>query len=456
MLILAFLVFTWICVVRSQLAGTLQAEVHPPLTISMCTQGGCSSTQASVVLDSNWRWTHMNGVATNCFTGNNWNMTICPDPITCATTCAIEGVSYQETYGITTNGDSLRLNFVTKGQYDTNVGSRVYLMADQLHYQKFNLLGNEFTFDVDVSQLPCGLNGALYFVEMAADGGLSQFPYNKAGAQYGTGYCDAQCPQDLKWIDGVANVIGWNPSGKDPNGGSGEFGNCCHELDIWEANSIDTAVTAHVCRTTGQVKCNGTTGCGDIGPNRYVGQCDRDGCDYNTYRLGNQTFYGPSNSVIDTNQIVTVTTQFITDNSGQNLAEIRRSYIQNGKVIKQARSTYPVLSKYDSITQQFCDSEKALFQDSNRFKQLGGLTEMGKSMKNGMVLVMSLWDDYAEHMLWLDSSYPTNRNPSSPGVSRGPCSTSSGDPQYLQSTYPNAYVVYSNIKFGPIGSTTDL
>lgn len=41
-------------------------------------------------------------------------------------------------------------------------------------------------------------------------------------------------------------------------------------MDIWEANSIDTAFTAHVCRQTGQVKCNGTT-CGDIGPNRYSG-----------------------------------------------------------------------------------------------------------------------------------------------------------------------------------------
>lgn len=65
----------------------------------------------------------------------------------------------------------------------------------------------EFTFDVDVSNLPCGLNGALYFSEMDADGGLSKYPTNKAGAQYGTGYCDSQCPRDLKFINGMVCTI---------------------------------------------------------------------------------------------------------------------------------------------------------------------------------------------------------------------------------------------------------
>ena len=37
-------------------------------------------------------------------------------------------------------------------------------MASATKYQMFTLLGNEFTFDVDVSKLGCGLNGALYFV----------------------------------------------------------------------------------------------------------------------------------------------------------------------------------------------------------------------------------------------------------------------------------------------------
>lgn len=53
----------------------------------------------------------------------------------------------------------------------------------------FKLLNKEFTFDVDVSNLPCGLNGALYFVEMNETGDMGGD--NKAGAKYGTGYCDA-------------------------------------------------------------------------------------------------------------------------------------------------------------------------------------------------------------------------------------------------------------------------
>lgn len=75
-------------------------------------------------------------------------------------------------------------------------------MADDTHYETFNMLNQEFTFDVDVSQLPCGLNGALYMSGMSADGGVSAYPNNKAGAQYGVGYCDSQCPRDLKWING--------------------------------------------------------------------------------------------------------------------------------------------------------------------------------------------------------------------------------------------------------------
>ena len=41
---------------------------------------------------------------------------------------------------------------------------------------------------------------------MDADGGLAKYPTNKAGAPYGTGYCDAQCPRDLKFIAGKVRI----------------------------------------------------------------------------------------------------------------------------------------------------------------------------------------------------------------------------------------------------------
>ncbi|EEB92185.1 hypothetical protein MPER_09341 [Moniliophthora perniciosa FA553] len=67
-----------------------------------------------------------------------------------------------------------RLKFITNGPYpkNVNVGSRVCLMdPSDSKYQIFNSKNQELTFEADISALPCGLNGALHFVEMDADGG---------------------------------------------------------------------------------------------------------------------------------------------------------------------------------------------------------------------------------------------------------------------------------------------
>jgi len=120
---------------------------------------------------------------------------------------------------------------------------------------------------------------------------------------------------------------------------------------------------------------------------------------------------------------------------------------------KNSYPTQPGLTKFNSLTDSFCNAAKKLFQDPNTFERMGGMQNMGKSISNGMVLVMSLWDDDQEHMLWLDSNYPLSKPPSFPGVKRGPCPITSGVPKEVQQQYPNSYVTYSNIKFGDIGST---
>lgn len=178
---------TLVAAARAQQVGTQQTETHPSLTWQTCTAAGsCTTNDGSVVIDSNWRWVHDVNSTTNCYTGNTWDATLCPDDVTCATNCALDGADYEATYGAVASGDSLSLSFVTVGTYATNIGSRLYLMADDTTYEEFKLLNREFTFDVDVSNLPCGLNGALYFVSMDADGGVAKYPANKAGAKYGT------------------------------------------------------------------------------------------------------------------------------------------------------------------------------------------------------------------------------------------------------------------------------
>lgn len=189
---------------------------------------------------------------------------------------------------------------------------------DQHSYRMFNVLNKEFTFTVDVSNMPCGKAGTMYFVEMAGDGGLGQgnnqagarytevfpvfypptscitrrspssssdipfiishhvvtvsariyylLPYTVYGraqngtrtgdiiistpriTRYGTGYCDAACAQDLKFVEGKANL-------------EQNVGSCCGEFDIWESNKTSTAFTAHPCKG-GRTTCNSDQTCG--------------------------------------------------------------------------------------------------------------------------------------------------------------------------------------------------
>ncbi|CAG7954421.1 unnamed protein product [Penicillium olsonii] len=449
----ALLLAAFLGVTQAQQVGTNTAEVHPSLTWQKCTSGGsCTSQSGKVVIDSNWRWVHSTKSSTNCYTGNTWDASLCPDDVTCASNCALEGADYPGTYGVTASGGSLRLNFVTHA-YQKNIGSRLYLMQDDSKYEMFKLLNQEFTFDVDVSKLPCGLNGALYFVNMDADGGMAKYPANKAGAKYGTGYCDAQCPRDLKFINGQANVEGWVPSSNDVNAGTGNHGSCCAEMDIWEANSISTAFTPHPCDDPAQTMCTGDSCGGTYSDDRYGGTCDPDGCDFNPYRQGNQSFYGEG-KIVDTKSPFTVVTQFITNDGTATgtLSEIKRFYVQNGNVIPNSVSTITNVPG-NSVTDKFCDAQKVAFNDPDVFSKHGGMAGMGAGMAEGMVLVMSLWDDHAANMLWLDSTYPTTASSTTPGAARGSCDISSGDPIEVEANHPDAYVVYSNIKVGPLGST---
>jgi cellulase len=383
--------------VATQQIGTDTPEVHPQLPTWKCTtSGGCVQQSTSLVLDWNYRYLHEVNSSTSCTTSSGGvNPSICPNEATCAANCAIEGANYTAA-GITTSGDAVTLRqYVESDGTISSASPRCYLLGDDGDYEMLQLNGQELRYDVDVSSLVCGENGALYLSQMLATGGRSE--YNPGGANYGSGYCDAQCSVDA-WVNGSLNTAG--------------VGACCNEMDIWEANANATALTPHPCEGE---------------------KCDPDGCGFNPYAQGVTNFYGNYHTV-NTLEPFTVITQFYTsDNTTTGtLTNIVRLYIQNGVLIQNAVSTSTGL---DSITAAWCDSS------DSAAASLGGLTTIGEALEAGMVLVFSIWNDNSQYMNWLDSG------------SDGPCSSSAGNPSTIESTTPGTSVTFSNIRWGDIGST---
>ena len=151
-------------VTMGQQPGTSEPENHPQLIIQSCSKyGGCTTENKSIVLDAKWRSISSVVGDQYCyfFFDNTWNTTLCPNGAECAQNCALEGTGYHFIHGITTSGSSLTSAYATYINHYFNIESRVFLLEDDKNYKLFKLKNREFTFDVDVSNLPCGLNGAL-------------------------------------------------------------------------------------------------------------------------------------------------------------------------------------------------------------------------------------------------------------------------------------------------------
>merc|ERR1719447_714743 len=281
------------------------------------------------------------------------------------------------------------------------------------------------------------MNDALYFVEMEKDGGKSR---GSQGPHFGTGYCDAQCPDDLHHVDGEANP---------PNAEGWAKRQCCAEMDVWEANSISNALTPHTCELpngddmVGVFECADDEMCGVS--DRYTSVCDRDGCDFNAYRLGDQTFYGPGEQfTVNTLKPMTVTTRWKVANG--ELVELERVYFQEGVEIPQAVVDIQG-DAFNTITDATCHKMRNYWANKQAtFLDKGGMKSMGDSMARGHVLVMSLWHDDLVQMKWLDAELGED-----PGRTRGSCS---GDQIDFDSPEAhNAYVTFSNVRYGEIGTT---
>merc|ERR1712070_750995 len=108
---------------------------------------------------------------------------------------------------------------------------------------------------------------------------------------------------------------------------------------------------------------------------------------------------------------------------------------------------------HNTETDEFCAAQKKAFGDRNSFAEKGGMKAMGEALDRGMVLVISLWDDIAVQMNWLDS-YMDNCDPSKPGCKRGPCDPADGKPETLRQKHPDSSFLMTDLKWGDIGTTT--
>lgn len=169
-------------------------------------------------------------------------------------------------------------------------GGRVYLgdnSSDTIttnSYYMMPLLGKRFTFDVDLNDVGCNCNGALYVVSMPAYNSAQQ----PAAGQDGSYYCDA-------------NQVG---------------GTYCPEMDIFEANKFAMASTAHTCQYQ---------------PPHYYSSCDRGGCGQNVLDVDGGGF-GPGKR-IDTNRPFTLAVSFITGGNGR-LSTVTNEITQGGQSLK--------------------------------------------------------------------------------------------------------------------------
>merc|ERR1711862_308070 len=85
--------------------------------------------------------------------------------------------------------------------------------------------------------------------------------------------------------------------------------------------------------------------------------------------MGNLDFYGRGSQYdVDTLKPMTLVTQFLTTDGTDSgdLSEIRRFYVQDGKVIHSPPSTILGADDSDSITDAFCDAKEGLPPDPGK------------------------------------------------------------------------------------------
>ena len=136
---------------------------------------------------------------------------------------------------------------------------------------------------------------------------------------------------------------------------------------------------------------------------RFKHLCDKWGCAYSPYRLGVKDFYGKGKTVDTARNFTYVGLRFLSAVPCTYLepsvvtrfeeTEVTQFFIQDGKKIETPAPAWDGFPDSSGISAEYCNSQFTIFDDQDRFHQVGGFPRHNEMLKHPMVLTMSITND---------------------------------------------------------------
>jgi cellulose 1,4-beta-cellobiosidase len=375
-------------------------EKHPPFTWHSCHGKECHQKYGAVVLDATLRQIDC---CHGSFNINDLQRTACKkkNKTTCPVDCCIEGADYQA-HGISTDDTSLTLDLGASDPDTPKDLVRVLTLKDDERYLQPHLIradDSEYTFDLEIRNVPPGYKARVSLHWMWGNGGKGKEKGDKAGARYGTGYCDATCDQGQRFVHGKANYDGWVPSEHDPTLGKGPLGACCAHFVLWEGNTESTDFGFSPCSPTWPHWCK-TEKCRQ--------KCFAPGCTWIPHGNRHKPFYGPGpTNTIDSTRKFSVVNQWFSQQTPLVAAILKTRamyFIQDGKLFRSPPSDYrPNGKEFFTMNKQYCQKVVSEFKNGKWWKRSGKWWQRGYGHNYPMVPVFSLFRDvsvFFQAILW--------------------------------------------------------
>lgn len=303
-------------------------------------------------------------------------------------------------------------DYQTAGQ-DPNCG--FYQLAKNDGFAQFQLLNKRLEFDVDLSMAGCCCDLSLYFVGMPGvyknnEGNLMLYD-----GPVGDFYCDANAWSSICGTDAKKGTFP-SPPPDGILGGAADYV-VCPELDIIEANKSGIHITPHACtlnESLGYIG-QGTAGMYMTGKEFTVNKVGSTGLPSNV-TVNNKDYSKCSKSYGDT---LCDTDGTAIGNAGTGVGTVIPEGIYGrGKKLDTTKPFHfsiefrettsngiPSLQIFVSLSQNgtliYSNQSVYLNKDGKNWGQ-----KMLASVKKGMVMVISYWQDKENTTAWLDGGNP--------------------------------------------------